>query len=89
MSKKTNDLKITDKELENVQAKVKALQNLETQIGRVEVSKMMLYGQMTNFQDELRVIQSELEDKYGKVSINLTDGTITETPEENEVDKKD
>jgi hypothetical protein len=39
-------------------------------------------------QQELQVIQTSLEEKYGKVSVNLQDGTISEIPED-EADKKD
>jgi len=82
MAKKTQDLKITDKELENIQGKVKVIQSFE-------VSKMVMYKQMEAVQDELRALQIELEEKYGKVQINLQDGTISEIPSEDEVDKKD
>ena len=37
----------------------------------------------------LNQMQNDLQDEYGKVSINITDGTITEIPEEDEADKKD
>tara|TARA_R100000315_G_C5120007_1_gene68548 strand:+ start:220 stop:489 length:270 start_codon:yes stop_codon:yes gene_type:complete len=89
MAKKTQDLKITDKELENIQGKVKVIQSFEASIGRAEVSKIVMYKQMENVQDELRALQVELEEKYGKVQINLQDGTISEIPSEDEVDKKD
>jgi hypothetical protein len=89
MAKKTNDLKITDKQLEKLQEKVRALQGLQNQIGGLEVSKMRTFQQMDNVQAELSVMQTNLEEEYGKVSINIMDGTISELPKEDEVDKKD
>jgi len=35
-------------------------------------------------QKDVQDIQKVLEEKYGKVSINITDGTIQEIPEEDE-----
>jgi len=90
MAKKTNDLKITDKELENIQSKVKSIQAVEANIGRAEIAKMSMLEQVKLLQTDIQGIQVELEEKYGKVSINLQDGTISEIPEEDgEADKKD
>ena len=90
MAKKTNDLKITDKELENIQSKVKDIQSVEANIGRAEIAKMSMLEQVKLLQTDIQGIQVELEEKYGKVSINLQDGTISEIPEEDgEADKKD
>tara|TARA_Y100001938_G_C7787263_1_gene280809 strand:+ start:63 stop:335 length:273 start_codon:yes stop_codon:yes gene_type:complete len=90
MAKKTNDLKITDKELENIQSKVKDIQAIEANIGRTEIAKMSMLEQVKLLQTDIQGIQVELEEKYGKVSVNLQDGTISEIPEEDgEADKKD
>ena len=45
--------------------------------------------QIKTLQMDLQVIQKELEEKYGQVTVNLTDGTISEIPKENESDKED
>ena len=90
MAKKTDDLKITDKELESVQNKVKDIQAIEAQLGRADIAKMQMLEQVKVIQSELQATQKELEDKYGQVSINLQDGTISELPQEDgEADKKD
>ena len=90
MAKKTDDLKITDKELELIQNKVKDIQAIEAQLGRADIAKMQMLEQVKVIQSELQGIQKELEDKYGQVSINLQDGTLSELPQEDgEADKKD
>ena len=47
-----------------------------------------MLNQQAMQQVELGKLQKELEEEYGKVNINVTDGTITEV-EEDEADKKD
>ena len=81
--------KITDKELKSVQEKVNAINQVQMQIGGLEVQKNIGIETLKGHQQELQVIQKTLEEKYGKVSVNLQDGTVTEIPEKNETDKKD
>ncbi len=80
--------KITDEELKSVQGKVNVINQAQMTVGGLEVQKAVAIEQLKAAQQELQVIQKELEDKYGKVSVNLTDGTIAEIPED-ETDKKD
>ena len=81
--------KITDEELKSVQEKVNAINQVQMQVGGLEVQKTVALESIKVSQLELQTIQKTLEEKYGKVSVNLQDGTITEIPEENETDKKD
>ena len=81
--------KITDEELKSVQDKVNAINQAQMQIGGLEVQKNVALETLKTLKMDLQVIQKELEEKYGKVSVNLTNGTITEIPEEDESDKKD
>ena len=81
--------KITDEELKSVQEKVNAINQAQMQVGGLEVQKTVALESIKVTQLELQSIQKDLEEKYGKVSVNLTDGTITEIPEEDESDKKD
>ena len=80
--------KITDDELKSVQEKVNVINQVQMQIGGLEVQKNIALDTIKAGQVDLQVIQKELEEKYGKVSVNLTDGTISEIPED-EADKKD
>tara|TARA_R100001460_G_scaffold24557_1_gene49327 strand:+ start:193 stop:474 length:282 start_codon:yes stop_codon:yes gene_type:complete len=79
--------KIDEQELKAVQAKIQQINQAQMQVGGLEVQKDMALEVLKAGQQELQVLQKTLEDKYGKVSINLTDGTIREI--EDEADKKD
>jgi hypothetical protein len=80
--------KITDEELKSVQEKVNSINQAQLQIGGLEVQKASALEAVKIAQMDLQVIQKELEEQYGKVSVNLQDGTISELPED-EADKKD
>ena len=69
---------------------MKDIQAIEAQLGRADIAKMQMLEQVKVIQSELQATQKELEDKYGQVSINLQDGTLSELPQEDgEADKKD
>ena len=80
--------KVTDEELKSVQEKVALINQVQMQVGGLEVQKAIAIETLKARQQELQVIQTSLEEKYGKVSVNLQDGTISELPED-EADKKD
>ena len=79
MSTKTQ---ITEEQLKDLQQKVATMQQLQGQIGALEGQKHLLLHQLAGAQDELQKLQSELEEEYGKVSINIQDGTFTPIEEE-------
>ena len=81
--------KIKDEQLEELQGKLKMIDGIRLQVGTLENQKFAYLSQMAAVQQELNQMQNDLQDEYGKVSINVTDGTITEIPEEDETDKKD
>lgn len=81
--RKTNDLKVSDKELQSIQEKVNSINKLQMTVGGLEIQKSVAMEQIKAFQDELNVLQNVLEKKYGKVSVNITDGTIAEIPQDN------
>ena len=82
--------KIKDEQLEELQGKLKMIDGIRLQVGTLENQKFAYLSQMAAVQQELNQMQNDLQEEYGKVSINITDGTITEIPEEDgEADKKD
>ena len=68
--------KITEEELKGVQEKVGQINQLQMQVGGLEVQKTIGIENIKTVQGELGKLQNELEEKYGKVSVNLQDGTI-------------
>lgn len=76
--------KITEEELKGLQEKIGSIQNLQSQIGQVEGQKHLLLHQLVGAQDALQKDQVALEDKYGKVTINIQDGTYEDIKEEAE-----
>jgi|TARA_B100001939_G_C16904261_1_gene601501 hypothetical protein len=73
---KNKDLKISKKELETIQSKVKAINSLQMNIGGLEVQKTQAIQMLNAAQAELGVINGELEKKYGNVSVNIETGII-------------
>jgi hypothetical protein len=78
--------KIKEEQLKSLQEKVGAIQNLQAQIGGIEMQKHMALHQVAAAQEDLQKLQVELEEEYGKVSINIQDGTYEEIVEEAEVE---
>lgn len=79
--------KITEEELKGVQEKVGQINQLQMQVGGLEVQKTIGIENIKTVQGELGKLQNELEEKYGKVSVNLQDGTIKPV-EEDEANKE-
>ena len=79
--------KISEEELKLIQGKVQILNSLQMQIGGIELQKTAAIDQLKAAQADMQKTQNELEEKYGKVNINVTDGTITELQDES--DKED
>jgi len=78
---------ITTEELEGLQNLVNTLNRTQMEIGSLESRKHGLLHQVTGLQTQMQTMQKTFEDTYGKVDINITDGTIA-YPEDVEVDKK-
>ncbi len=81
------DLKIKDEQLVKLQALVNQVNQAQMELGQVETRKFDLIAAIPVFRKDLETFQKELEDEYGKVTINVHDGTIKQ--KENGVDKKD
>jgi hypothetical protein len=70
--------KLNKEELESLQEYVKKLNDLTLQIGNFEVQKSIIMIQVDGLQKEVNDFKKTLEEKYGVVSINLEDGSISE-----------
>jgi len=76
--------KISEEQLKDLQTKVASIQNLNNQIGILEGQKHLLLHRAVAEQEELQKMQGDLEKEYGKVSINMQDGTYEEIKEDQE-----
>ena len=88
---KVVDLKpqnITQEELKSLQELVNAMNRAQMEIGSLESRKHTMLHQVSGLQSQMQTMQKTFEDTYGKVDINITDGTIS-YPEDVEADKKD
>ena len=75
-------------ELEKLQASVSKMNEIKMELGNIEAAKHRLLHSLADVENkDFGEIKKELEEKYGKVNINVTDGTITELQDES--DKKD
>ena len=87
MAKKEN-LKVTDEQLKKLQEIVAAMNGATTRVGQVETQKHAILHDLTLMRKDLMDFQAELEKEYGKVNVNIQDGTISER-EDVEADKED
>ena len=79
--------KITDEQLEKIQAIISNINQFNMEIGRIEGQKHELLHQRQVTQDGLKAVQNELQEQYGTVNINIQDGSIKYS-EDGEADKK-
>lgn len=85
----SNDAKITEEQLKQLQGFVQTLNQAQMQLGQLETEKHGLLHKTAETQSQLQTFQKELEEEYGKVSVNIQDGTYVAIPGEDESDKKD
>ena len=73
--------KITDHQLKKVTEQQQRLNSVLSNIGVLEVQQQHLAQQVIDISEEIEKTKSELEEEYGKVNINLSDGTYEEIEE--------
>lgn len=76
--------KITAEELEKLQGFVQGMNQAQLNIGGLEAQKMELLNQVAQIKKMLNEFQADLEKSYGKVSVSLVDGTISEDADNKE-----
>ena len=85
MNKKVEDAKvekITDEQLTDLQGHVNRINSAQLQLGQLESQKHGVVNAIPVLQKQLKEFQEKLEEEYGKVNVNIQDGTIQEIPEE-------
>ncbi len=69
---------ITTEQLETITNQQKDLNALLVNIGVVESQKHMLLHQMADLNNLIEETKNKLQEEYGAININLTDGSYTE-----------
>lgn len=80
--------KISEEHLEELQSGVSKINQVALQIGNMELQKHGLLHQGLELQSDLTKFQAKLEEKYGKVSVNIQDGTYEPIEDKQEVTEK-
>ena len=76
------DLKIKDEQLTELQGLVKKINNAQMTLGQIEAQKFDIIAAIPKLRQDLQDFQGKLEEEYGKVSINIQDGSIKELQDE-------
>jgi hypothetical protein len=74
--------KITKEQLEKLQESQKKFAAIKHDLGQLEVQKHGLLHLWAGIQEEDNKFKQELEEEYGKININLEDGSYEEIKEE-------
>jgi len=74
--------KITEKQLEKIVKQNTELEEVVMQVGIVESQKHALLHKIAEVNKTLEEYKAELEEEYGKISIDLKTGEYTEIKEE-------
>ena len=84
MAKQENN-KITDEQLKTLQTHVGKINQAQLQLGQAVSTKFDIIAALPSLRKELQEFQQELEKEYGKVNVNISNGTYEDIPEQAEV----
>jgi hypothetical protein len=78
-------IKLTEEELQNLVEVQQKLNNITLNLGNAELAKQAMFAEYSKVKVEFDAVAKTLEEKYGQVNVNLTDGSISpiEDPSEN------
>jgi hypothetical protein len=68
--------KLTVEELENLVDVQQRINNITLNLGNAELAKQSMLAEYSKVKAEWDVVAKTLEDKYGQVNVNLSDGSI-------------
>jgi len=80
--------KVTNEQLEKVQAVINDINKSQIEIGQMETKKHAIMHHISALQEAVGEIREEFEKEYGTADINIQDGIIN-YPENGEVNKED
>ena len=73
--------KISKEELESLLESEKKVSAIKHDLGTLDEQKHNLLHALSQVREESNKVKKELEDKYGKININLQDGSYEEIKE--------
>ena len=79
--------KITEEQLEKVNKQQAELSELLRSLGVLDVQKHNIHQKINDISKVVEETKQELEKQYGKVNINLSDGTYSKIEEEKKGDE--
>tara|TARA_R100000541_G_scaffold17551_1_gene27410 strand:- start:257 stop:496 length:240 start_codon:yes stop_codon:yes gene_type:complete len=74
--------KLTKLELKTLQETVQKINQVHVELGRLENQKHKIMHNMEEMDQDFADLQKEFEDKYGKVSVNIETGELSEIKED-------
>ena len=74
--------KLTKLELKTLQETVQKINQVHVELGRLENQKHKIMHNMDEMDQDFADLQKEFEDKYGKVSVNIETGELSEIKED-------
>ena len=82
MAKNEKATSITAEELKSLQELINTVNRAQLELGGLESRKHSLAHQVLALQGQVAEMQKNFEETYGKVNINVTDGTISHVEDE-------
>ena len=77
--------KITEDQLKEIQQTVSMANQLKLEIGNLEATKHRYMHELDTVNNKMSELNSQLEEEYGKVDVNINTGVIT-YPEDEQAD---
>jgi hypothetical protein len=68
--------KITDEQLKDLQGIIGQVNQAQLSVGQLETQKAGIMAGIGDLQMKLKSMQDSLEEEYGKVTVNIQDGSI-------------
>tara|TARA_B110000459_G_scaffold9935_1_gene10138 strand:- start:4594 stop:4875 length:282 start_codon:yes stop_codon:yes gene_type:complete len=70
--------KITEEQLKELQGLIGQINQAQMNVGQLETQKAGVMAGIGDLQMKLKSMQDSLEEEYGKVTVNIQDGSIKE-----------
>ena len=75
---------ITKEQLKTVVDQQSKLNEILRTLGVLDIQKMNLHDKLKDVSSEIEATKKELEEEYGKINIDLKDGSYTDIEEEDD-----